>query len=77
MYHRKLHKYQEYEGMGNIVVGQAELVRIYTAHGIGWRTPSNTVIHDKQEALQYATALDSLIRYNKIRIATERNKLKS
>lgn len=76
MYHRKLHKYKEYEGMENIVVGQGELIRVFTSHGVGWRTPSGTVIHDKQEAIRYATALNSLIRYNQIRIATEQSKLK-
>lgn len=76
MYHRKLHKYKEYEGMQNIVVGQGELIRVFTSQGVGYRTPSGTVIYDEEEAFKYAKALHDLIRRNQIRVATQKSKLK-
>ncbi|WP_432481724.1 hypothetical protein [Moraxella sp. ZY200743] len=76
MYHRKTHKYKEYEGMENIVVGQGELVRVFTSQGVGWRTPSGTIIYNKQDAINYATRLDEFIRYHQIRVATQKSKLK-
>lgn len=64
-YHRLLHKYKEFHNMQNIVVGQGELP--YVANLNGWRTPHNTIIYDRDEAIQYATKLDKYINEQRVR----------
>lgn len=74
MYHRKLHKYKEYERMENIAYGQGELYRITTKQGVGWRTPSGFIIYDENEAWDYVKRLDRFIRLNQLHFTKKRLK---
>lgn len=66
MYHRKLEKYKEYEGMKNTVVGKGELIYVSTPLGDAYRAPCGALIYDRDEALEYAHKLDILIRKNTV-----------
>ena len=71
MYHRLLHKYKEFEGRSNVIVGMGELP--WSEYKQGWIAPSGIVVLDRQEAIRIATYLDKLYTKNNIRIATKRN----
>ena len=69
MRHYDLSKYDEFPGMDNIIVGNGELVAVSTQFGIGWITLCNTIIHNREDAVAYATRLDILISHNRQRVA--------
>lgn len=66
MYHRKLHKYKEFEGDKNVIVGKGEVV--WNDKQSAWIAPSGLLIQSKEEALRIATYLDALYKQNTIRI---------
>lgn len=68
--------YKKFEGDENIIVGSAELIAVTTDRGMAWLTLCNTPIFNKQDAIKYATRLDDLIQFNRVRVATERNRFK-
>lgn len=68
--------YVRFQGDDNIIVGEAELVAIITNQGMAWLTLCNTPILNRPDAIKYATKLNELIKFNRIRLATERNKYK-
>lgn len=72
MFHRLPHKYKEFEGMKNVIVGKGELP--WSEYKQGWIAPSGIVIRDRQEAVRIATYLNELYTKNSIRVATKRNK---
>lgn len=71
MYHRLPHKYKEFEGQNNVIVGKGELCWSDTKQG--WIAPMGVVIRDRNEAIRIATYLNQLYTKNSIRIATKRN----
>lgn len=71
MYHRLLHKYKEFEGQDNVIIGKGELV--WSENKQGWVAPSGIVIYDRQLAIEIATQLNQLYRRLDISRATKRN----
>mgnify|MGYP000016323229 CR=1 FL=1 len=68
MWHRKLEKYKEFEGMKNIIVGHGELAYIQAPDGKpGWITLCGNIIHDREEAEKYAKKVDDLFQFNKLK----------
>lgn len=67
MFHRLKHKYKEFEGDKNIIVGKGELIWV----GNGWRNIDGAIITDRNQAIELATKIDSLYRWNDMRIASK------
>ena len=63
MWHNKKHKYKEFEGMGNIIVGDGELP--VNPSRTGWVTPCGTLILNQEDAIKYATKLNEVIQDNR------------
>lgn len=63
MWHNKKHKYKEFEGMGNIIVGDAELP--LNPSKTGWIAPTGLNIFNEQDAIKYANKLNEVIQANK------------
>ena len=72
MFHRLPHKYKEFEGMKNIIVGKGEVP--WSEYKQGWIAPGGNTIRDVSEAVRIATYLDELYTKNSIRVSTKRNK---
>ena len=67
MYHRLKHKYKEFDGDKNIIVGKGELVWV----GNGWISLDNVIITDRNQAILLATKINELYHWNNIRIASK------
>jgi len=74
MWHRDPAKYDQFPGQDNIIVGNGELVAVFTDRGKGWITLNNEVIHCKEDALAYASKVDELISFNRQRVAKSKVK---
>ena len=61
--------YKTFDGQNNIIVGSGELIAVTTDKGRGWITPHHQVIYNRKDAIAYATKLDSIIQYNRQRVA--------
>lgn len=62
MYHRKLHKYKEFEGQENIIFEQGELV--YLKDEKCWLSPTRQKFYNKQAALEHAKVLNAFFKAN-------------
>lgn len=71
MYHLLPHKYKEFEGQDNIIVGKGEVV--WSSKERGWIAPNGVVIRNRDEAIRIATYLNQLYMKNHIRLSTKRN----
>lgn len=71
MYHRLLHKYKEFEGQDNVIVGQGEL--IWLAKEKCWLSPTKQKFYDKQQAIEHAKTLDKFYHANKYLKCWRRN----
>lgn len=65
MYHRLKHKYKEFEGDKNVIVGKGELVWV----GNGWINLDGHIIKDKNQALLIAHKINQLYQYNLQRLS--------
>lgn len=74
MWHRDLSKYKQYPGQDDITFGTGVLPAVMSEYGIAWTTPANQLIHNREDALAYAKILDSLIVFNRQRIANKKVK---
>ena len=62
MWHNKKEKYKEFEGMGNIIVGDAELP--LNSDKTAWVLPTGNLVLNQQDAIQYATKMNEIIQAN-------------
>ncbi len=67
-------KYKEFPGQDNILVENGELVCVIGPQGKGWITLSNVIIYNREDAIAYATKLNSLIKFNRQRVAKQKVK---
>lgn len=65
MYHRKLHKYKEFEGQENVIVGKGECIWVKEKNA--WRCPSGQFYTDKLAALEEASYINELYQANYLR----------
>lgn len=67
MFHRLKHKYKEFEGDKNVIVGKGELV--YSPKHNGWVNMDGKVIKDRKQAELLASKINEIYQYNLQRVS--------
>lgn len=69
---RNPERYKEFENDKNVIVGYGELVHINTPNGDGWITPCKHIFYNKEDAVQYASHLNEMIKLTKKKQANDK-----